>query len=267
MRHQDDPQAAPRLLQGRFGMFRLLVIALVGAILASAVERAYSQTFGVELHNALMPAAGANVEWLRDDLCVIDDAHQSHDVAAQCDTAAYGAWCRALLARGVDPPPSRFEAWFPSLPHPPDHAARPPEAAPAAAAEDKRLCHHPSWGGTYYCKYGYEVETIGGVTYIFVVNINYEVWGRWHSSGQTSEWRSMGGQAWRSNYADLDADETDLAVRTCGAYMAGVLGVPTATYLPYCFFNLLSPILDVLYGYLGFKVGSVERAKDDEITR
>ena len=54
---------------------------------------------------------------------------------------------------------------------------------------------------------------------------------------------------------------------TCGAYMAGVLGVPTATYLPYCFFNLLSPILDVLYGYLGFKVGSVERAKDDEITR
>ena len=54
---------------------------------------------------------------------------------------------------------------------------------------------------------------------------------------------------------------------TCGAYMAGVLGVPTATYLPYCFFNLLSPILDVLYGYLGFKVGSVERAKDDEIAR
>ena len=41
---------------------------------------------------------------------------------------------------------------------------------------------------------------------------------------------------------------------TCGAYMSGVLGVSTAAYLPYCFFNLLSPVLDVLYGFLGFKV-------------
>ncbi len=37
--------------------------------------------------------------------------------AAACDTAAYGAWCRALLARGVYPPASQFEAWFPSLAH------------------------------------------------------------------------------------------------------------------------------------------------------
>ena len=41
---------------------------------------------------------------------------------------------------------------------------------------------------------------------------------------------------------------------TCGAYMSGVLRVSTAAYLPYCFFNLASPILDVAYGYLGFKV-------------
>ena len=37
--------------------------------------------------------------------------------ATLCDTEAYGAWCRALLARGVYPPPSQFEAWFPSLAH------------------------------------------------------------------------------------------------------------------------------------------------------
>jgi len=41
---------------------------------------------------------------------------------------------------------------------------------------------------------------------------------------------------------------------TCGAYMSGVLGVAPAAYLPFCFFNLLSPVLDVLYGFLGFKV-------------
>ena len=44
---------------------------------------------------------------------------------------------------------------------------------------------------------------------------------------------------------------------TCGAYISGVLGVPTATYLPFCFFNILSPVLDVLYGFIGFKVPTV----------
>jgi Na+:H+ antiporter, NhaC family len=41
---------------------------------------------------------------------------------------------------------------------------------------------------------------------------------------------------------------------TCGAYISGVLGVSTASYFPYCFFNFASPILDVLYGFVGFKV-------------
>jgi NhaC family Na+:H+ antiporter len=41
---------------------------------------------------------------------------------------------------------------------------------------------------------------------------------------------------------------------TCGAYISGVLGVSTAAYFPYCFFNLASPILDVLFGFIGFKV-------------
>ena len=41
---------------------------------------------------------------------------------------------------------------------------------------------------------------------------------------------------------------------TCGAYISGVLGVSTASYFPYCFFNILSPLLDVLFGYIGFKV-------------
>ncbi len=55
--------------------------------------------------------------------------------ATACDTEAYGAWCRALLARGVYPPPSQFEAWFPSLAHTPEHVTRTLEAAAAAFAE------------------------------------------------------------------------------------------------------------------------------------
>jgi glutamate-1-semialdehyde 2,1-aminomutase len=37
--------------------------------------------------------------------------------ASACDTAAYGRFCRAMLERGVYPPASQFEAWFPSLAH------------------------------------------------------------------------------------------------------------------------------------------------------
>ena len=42
---------------------------------------------------------------------------RNYAAAQACDTTAYGAWCRALLELGVYPPPSQFEAWFPSLAH------------------------------------------------------------------------------------------------------------------------------------------------------
>ncbi|WP_313404015.1 Na+/H+ antiporter NhaC [Aeromicrobium sp.] len=54
---------------------------------------------------------------------------------------------------------------------------------------------------------------------------------------------------------------------TCGAYISGVLGVSTAAYFPFCFFNLLSPLLDILYGYIGFKVPeATEDWQDDPAT-
>ena len=70
-------------------------------------------------------------------LTVFFSAEQVCDYAgaAACDTAAHAAWCRALLARGVYPPPSQFEAWFPSLAHTPEHVERTLEAAAAAFAE------------------------------------------------------------------------------------------------------------------------------------
>jgi Na+:H+ antiporter, NhaC family len=51
---------------------------------------------------------------------------------------------------------------------------------------------------------------------------------------------------------------------TCGAYISGVLGVSTASYFPYCFFNFLSPILDVLYGFVGFKVPSAPSIQETD---
>ena len=55
--------------------------------------------------------------------------------AAACDTEAYARWCRGLLARGVYPPPSQFEAWFPSLAHGREHVTRTLTAAAEAFAE------------------------------------------------------------------------------------------------------------------------------------
>ncbi len=55
--------------------------------------------------------------------------------AAACDQRAYGAWCRELLARGVYPPPSQFEAWFPSLAHTDEQIERTIVAARAAFGE------------------------------------------------------------------------------------------------------------------------------------
>jgi glutamate-1-semialdehyde 2,1-aminomutase len=64
-----------------------------------------------------------------------DEPVRDYAGAAACDLDAHAAWCRALLARGVYPPPSQFEAWFPSLAHTSEHVTRTLEAAAAAFAE------------------------------------------------------------------------------------------------------------------------------------
>jgi glutamate-1-semialdehyde 2,1-aminomutase len=57
--------------------------------------------------------------------------------AAACDLDAYGRFCRALLERGIYPPPSQFEAWFVSLGH--DEAAIDRTAEAAAEAFEEAL--------------------------------------------------------------------------------------------------------------------------------
>jgi glutamate-1-semialdehyde 2,1-aminomutase len=55
--------------------------------------------------------------------------------ARACDGEGYARWCRELLSRGVYPPPSQFEAWFPSLAHGPQQIELTVAAATAAFAE------------------------------------------------------------------------------------------------------------------------------------
>jgi glutamate-1-semialdehyde 2,1-aminomutase len=57
--------------------------------------------------------------------------------AAACDLDAHARFCRALLERGVYPPPSQFEAWFVSLAH--DEEAIDRTLAAAAESLDEAL--------------------------------------------------------------------------------------------------------------------------------
>jgi glycerol kinase len=63
-----------------------------------ASRRGGVTAWGVE---AIMLSAGTNVEWLRDDLGIIDDAADSHAVASQCDSTDGVVYVPALLGLGT----------------------------------------------------------------------------------------------------------------------------------------------------------------------
>ena len=52
---------------------------------------------------------------------------------------------------------------------------------------------------------------------------------------------------------------------TCGAYQSGVLGVATLTYLPFCFFNLVSPFMTILFAYLNIKIKRLDTKQEEKI--
>ena len=51
---------------------------------------------------------------------------------------------------------------------------------------------------------------------------------------------------------------------TCGMTQATVLGVSTFTYLPYCFFNLISPLMSVVVAATGYKIFQKEPEAETE---
>jgi Na+:H+ antiporter, NhaC family len=49
---------------------------------------------------------------------------------------------------------------------------------------------------------------------------------------------------------------------TCGAFMAGTLGVATFAYAPFAFFNLMNPVIAAIYGFTGF---TIEKIPEGEV--
>ena len=52
---------------------------------------------------------------------------------------------------------------------------------------------------------------------------------------------------------------------SCGAFMAGTLGVLTIDYLPYAFLNLLNPLIAILFAWIGFAQFKYDPAKDGPV--
>jgi glutamate-1-semialdehyde 2,1-aminomutase len=121
-----------------------LATAAALATLRRLNDRAYEQLTATTeaLASGLRDAAASanrpvHVQSVPGLLTLFFSEHPVHDYAgaAACDTGAYGAWCRGLLARGVYPPASQFEAWFPSLAHTEADIERTVDAAGEAFAE------------------------------------------------------------------------------------------------------------------------------------
>lgn len=49
---------------------------------------------------------------------------------------------------------------------------------------------------------------------------------------------------------------------TCGAFMAQTLGVATLTYAPFAFFNLINPLVALIFGLTGFTIESLPEGTD-----
>jgi len=52
---------------------------------------------------------------------------------------------------------------------------------------------------------------------------------------------------------------------TCGATQSRVLGVGTWDYLPYCFFNIISPFMSILFAALNIKIRKITKREKREV--
>ena len=54
---------------------------------------------------------------------------------------------------------------------------------------------------------------------------------------------------------------------TCGMTQSLVLHVPTIAYLPYCFFNIISPLMSITVAMLGYKIFRREDNEEEKTDR
>jgi glutamate-1-semialdehyde 2,1-aminomutase len=101
-------------------------LELVAAKLATGLGEA-AEDAGVAVQTASVPGLSG--------IFFSAEPVSDYDSARKSDFEMYARWARGLLARGVYPPPSQFEAWFPSIVHTDEQLERTIEAAAGAFEE------------------------------------------------------------------------------------------------------------------------------------
>jgi len=69
-----------------------------------------------------------------------------------------------------------------------------------------------------------------------------------------------------SRTAEDSATVTSVLIpwNSCGMTQSTVLGVPTLVYLPFCFYNILTPIMSCIVAAIGWKIKKVAPTEDNE---
>jgi glutamate-1-semialdehyde 2,1-aminomutase len=119
-----------------------LAVAAGLATLRELDREAYARLAALteRLATGLMEAAAGSplqVQWTCGLLTLFFSAEPVRDFAgaAAADLRAHARFCRAMLERGIYPPPSQFEAWFVSLAHDEEAVDATVEAARESLAE------------------------------------------------------------------------------------------------------------------------------------
>lgn len=87
------------------------------------------------------------------------------------------------------------------------------------------------------------------------------------------------GKMYKSEYEKLNLDPVNLSRTTedfgtitsplipwsgCGAFMMLTLGLSPWVYVPFCFFNILNPVVSTMFGFTGFTMKKLVRSEVDE---
>ena len=105
------------------------------------------------------------------------------------------------------------------------------------------------------------VSVVTGSSWTTIATIGIALMGIGTAHGYSVGW-TAGAIISSAYFGDKISPLSDTTVlvpwNTCGMTQSLVLHVPTLTYLPYCFFNILSPLMSITIAMLGYKIFRTE---------
>ena len=105
------------------------------------------------------------------------------------------------------------------------------------------------------------VSLVTGSSWTTIATIGIALMGIGTAHGYSVGWTAgaiISGAYFGDKISPLSDTTVLVPWNTCGMTQSLVLHVPTLTYLPYCFFNILSPLMSITIAMLGYKIFRTE---------